>query len=81
MLVKDNKISAVLTVLAGLRPGSDLPVLNEAPAHDRDAPAQFSAVCSCTQALVYQQQYLLHAPSFFFDLGPVFTQQTNLPLI
>jgi len=44
-------IQSALTVLAGLQLGSDLPVLNEVPAHDRDAPALFSAVCSYTRAI------------------------------
>ena len=61
MLVKNEMTWTALTVLAGLQLGSDLPVLNEVPAHDRDAPAQFSAVCSCTQAFIYfRQQQLLH---------------------
>jgi len=47
-----NRTSTVrLTVLAVLQPDSDLPVLDEAPVHDHDAPVLSSAVCSCTHCV------------------------------
>lgn len=67
MFTNVTMIQSIQTGQVVLQPGSDLPALNEVPAHDHDALAQFSAVCRCIHVLWINSNTTLAISTLFHN--------------